>query len=112
MDLLQDFYTDRSKTSLLQIECSFSDEFLLGHAKRIGLLGERTNQETIDRLLPTIRADVFFEADRIRDANFAHFHRISEQASVEENALPLAAFLDITPEQARTLAATEYLFAD
>ncbi|MGR3343983.1 MAG: DUF5928 domain-containing protein [Paracoccaceae bacterium] len=112
MDLLQDFYRDRSKTSLLQIECSFSDEFLLGHARRTGLLGERTNQETIERLLPTIRADVYFEADRIRDANFAHFHRISELASAEENALPLAAFLDITPEQARALAATEYLFAD
>jgi len=62
--------------------------------------------------LPTIRADVYFEADRIRDANFAHYHRISEQASVDENALPLAAFLDITPERARALAATAHLFAD
>ncbi len=112
MDLLQDFYTDRSKTSLLQIECSFSDAFLPDHAKRVGLLGARTKQETIDRLLPTIRADVYFQADRIRDANFAHFHRISEQASVNENALPLASFLDITPEQARALAASTHLFAD
>ena len=112
MDLLQDFYTDRSKTSLLHIDCSFSDEFLLGHARRVGLLGERTKQDAIDRLLPTIRADVYFESDRIRDANFAHFHRISEQASADENAAPLAAFLDITREQAQALAATEHLFAD
>ncbi|MFV2002820.1 MAG: DUF5928 domain-containing protein, partial [Paracoccaceae bacterium] len=46
MDLLQDFYTDRSKTSILQIECDFSDDFLLGHARRVGLLGERTAQDT------------------------------------------------------------------
>lgn len=112
MDLLQDFYTDRSKTSLLHIDCSFSDEFLLGHARRVGLLGARTRQDAIDRLLPTIRADVHFEADRIRDANFAHFHRISEQASTGENAVSLAAFLDITSTHAPATTTTPNIFSD
>ena len=64
MDLLQDFYTDRSKTSLLQIECEFSDEYILGHAKRVGLAGERTSDDTISRVLPTVRADLYYEADQ------------------------------------------------
>ena len=112
MDLLRDFYTDRSRTCLLHVECEFTDEYLLGHARRVGLAGERTPPETIARLLPTIRADVFHEADRIRDANFPNFHEMRETATPEENALPLAKFLDITEQQAREIAATEHLFAD
>lgn len=112
MDLLRDYYTDRSKTSLLQVDCEFSDDFLLGHARRVGLAGDGTNQETIDRLLPTIRADVHFESDQIKDADFPNYYRIRECATDDENALPLAKFLDITVEQARDIGITAQLFAD
>ena len=112
IDLLQDFYSDRSVTKLLEIECDFSDEYLLGHAKRVGLAGEQTPQETLDQLLPTIRYDVVFESDRIRDANFANNYRLRESASVEENTVALAEFLSIQEDQARELASTEHLFTD
>jgi hypothetical protein len=112
IDLLQDFYSDRSVTKLLEIECDFSDEYLLGHAKRVGLAGEQTPQETLDQLLPTIRYDVVFESDRIRDANFANHYRLRESASVEENTVALAEFLSIQEDQARELASTEHLFTD
>lgn len=112
IDLMQDFYNDRSTTKMLEIQTQFSDEYLLGHARRVGLAGDRTPQETIDRLLPTIRYDVVFESDRIRDANFPHFTRIRESASADENSAPLAEFLDIPYEKAREIAATDYLYAD
>ncbi len=112
MDLLQDFYTDRSKTKLLQIECNFSDEYLRGHAKRVGLMGERTSEENAARLLPTIRSDVYFEADRIKDANFPNFYRLREWAPPEENAATLEEFLGMTPAQAYDIAAKDYLFSD
>lgn len=112
VDLMQDFYNDKAKVRLLEIECEFSDDYLIGHAKRVGLAGDRTPQETIDRLLPTIRYDVKFEGDRIRDAGFANLLRLRESASVAENTLPLAEFLDIPVEKAREIAATSYLFVD
>ncbi len=112
MDLLKDFYADRSNTKLLQIECDFSDGYLLGHASRVGLIGEQTGQDATKRLLPTIRADVYYEVDRIKDANFPSFYRIKEKSSVTENALSLAEFLNITKEQAQDIAATAHLFAD
>ncbi|MEE9429312.1 MAG: DUF5928 domain-containing protein [Paracoccaceae bacterium] len=112
MDLLSDFYTDRSKTKLLQIECEFSDDYLLGHAKRVGLIGDQTSDQASARLLPTIRADVFHEVDQIKDANFPNFYRIKEKASAAENARPLAEFLNITLEQAQSVAETAHLFAD
>jgi len=112
MDLLQDFYTDRSKTSLLQIECDFSDDYILGHAKRVGLAGEQTGEETISRLLPTIRSDLYYEADQIKDAKFPNFYRLKEKASPDENVLPLAAFLNITEEQAHDVVSLDHLFSD
>ncbi len=53
-----------------------------------------------------------FESDRLRDAGFEGFYRIRQSASLAENTVPLAEFLDIPPETAREIAATEHLFVD
>lgn len=112
VDLMQDFYNDKAKVRLLEIECDFSDSYLLGHAKRVGLASDTTPRETLDRLLPTIRYDVRFESDRLRDAGFSNMLRLRQSASVAENTVPLAEFLDIPMDKAREIAATEYLFVD
>ncbi len=112
IDLMRDFCSDRSTTRLLEIECTFTDAYLIGHAKRTGLAGEHTTQETLNRLLPTIRYDLRHESDRIRDADFEYLHRIHQDARPEENAVPLAAFLSIPEASAREIAAMDHLFAD
>ncbi len=112
LDLMQDFYNDRSKTSLLEIECDFTDEYLIGHAKRVGLAGERASEETIKTLMPTVRRDMLYESDAIRDAGFANHYQVKQSASVAENTEKLAEFLDISQEKAHDIAATEYLFVD
>ena len=111
-DLMQDFYNDKAKVRLLEIDCDFTDDYLIGHARRVGLAGDRTPQEVIDRLLPTIRYDVRFESDRIRDAGFTGFARIRQSATAAENSVPLAEFLGIPIEKARQIMASEYLFVD
>ncbi len=112
LELIEDFYADRSKTALLEIECDFSDEYLSGHAKRVGLAGAQTSDETMAQLLPTIRYDVLFESDRLRDNEFAGHHIIREHANVAENASTLEAFLNVDLEVAERIAATPHLFVD
>ncbi|HGG05806.1 MAG TPA: glycosyl transferase [Aliiroseovarius sp.] len=112
VDMMQDFFSDRSMTRLLEVESQFSDEYLLGHAMRVGLAGERTPQEAIDRLLPTIRSDVLFESDRIRDAGFEEYYCLREVSSVDDNSKALSGFLSLPQEKAREIAETEGLFAD
>ncbi|MEM8577570.1 MAG: DUF5928 domain-containing protein [Pseudomonadota bacterium] len=112
MDLLQDFASDRSVTRMLEVECGFSDDYLIGHAMRVGLAGEQTGAETLERLIPTIRGDIHFESDQIRDADFEHLSRMREAAEVDDNAKALAKFLSIGPDQARQIADADYLFAD
>ncbi|MBV7408070.1 DUF5928 domain-containing protein [Maritimibacter sp. DP1N21-5] len=112
LELMKDFHADRSKTRLLEIETEFTDDWILGHAMRVGLAGERTPQEAIDRLIPTIRQDFYYESDRIRDASFDEMYIMRENASVEENAEALAKFLSIPEERALEIAGTKDFFGD
>lgn len=112
VDLMQDFAGDKSTVRLLEVECEFSDDYLMGHARRVGLAGDQTPQEVMDRLLPTIRYDVRFESDKIRDADFINMLRIRELATPDENAVALATFLDISMDKAREIAETKYLYVD
>ncbi len=112
IELIQDFRQDRSGLRVLEIDCTFTDDYLVGHARRVGLAGPHTPVTAMEQLLPTIRYDVKFESDRLRDLNLAWHSRLRQTGSVEDNALVLAGFLDIPVETARDIAATDYLFVD
>ena len=112
LDLFKDFYSDRSETRLLEIDCLYTDDYLEGHAKRVGLAAEHTSPDTFRTLVPTIRNDVFREMELIRDQNFPEFHRIREKASHEENAGPLADFLGLDRAKALEIVSTDHLFVD
>lgn len=112
LDLIQDFYSDRSRTRLLQVECIFSDSYLSGHARRVGLAGEATSQQSLDRLLPTIRNDILFESDRLRDANLDHHMILRQTNEPAVNLEKLQNFLSISAEQADRILQTDHLFAD
>ena len=112
LDLLNDFASDRSVTRILEIECQFTENYLIGHAMRVGLAGEQTSSDTLDRLLPTIRNDMVYESDRIRDAQFENLSLMREAAEPEANVEALSAFLSIPADKAQKIVETEYLFAD
>lgn len=112
IDLLEDFCRDRAVTRLLDVECQFSDDYLIGHASRVGLAGDHTPTETLNAILPTIRLDIEHESDRIHDAGFANLGRVRETDSPDANARVLAEFLSLPQDKAIEIAQTEHLFAD
>ncbi|MES2539400.1 MAG: DUF5928 domain-containing protein [Pseudomonadota bacterium] len=112
IELIQDFRQDRSRMRLLEIECDFTDDYLRGHARRVGLASPDTPLASMELLLPTIRHDVKFESDRLRDLDFSGHYRMRQVAGVAENAAALAEFLGVPAEQAQEIAATDYLFVD
>ncbi|MFS4580988.1 DUF5928 domain-containing protein [Phaeobacter sp. C3_T13_0] len=112
LELMQDFCADRAVTRILQIECTLSDEYLRGHAERIGLAGQQTSSIALERLLPTIRNDIQHESDRIRDVGFDHHSLIRESDSDEQIAEQLMPFLALDRDAALALARTEHLFTD
>jgi len=78
----------------------------------VGLAGDHTKPDALRRLLPTIRNDVLFESETIRDAGFANHSQIREWETAEQNARALADFLQVPPETALDVAHTDHLFAD
>ena len=89
LDLLHDFCRDRSTTRMLEIECSFTDDYLTGHAMRVGLAGEQTPAETLERLLPTIRGDTTFRerpASATPNSSNTTIMRESDQRRTERRA--------------------------
>ncbi len=79
---------------------------------RVGLAGEQTPDETLERLLPTIRADMVFESDRIRDAEFENHNILREGDHTDQHASAIAPFLDVPHDKALEIAQTDHLFAD
>ncbi len=112
LDLLQDFEADRSTTRILEVECQFSEEDLIGHAMRVGLAGEQTSRQALARLLPTIQNELVFESDRINDAGFTHLVRMAESATDNINAQAMASFLSVPHDQAQEITRQEGLFAN
>ena len=112
IDVLDDFYGDRATIKTMEIACSFTNDYIRGHAIRSGIANENSSEDALARLVPTVRQDLAFESDRIRDRNFPHLYSISDKHSPEDNMMQISAFLDISEEKARQIAETPYLFSD
>lgn len=111
-DMIQDFYADRSRTRLLEIDCDMSDEYLEGHAMRVGLAGEQTSASARQKLLPTLRRDIAAETDRIRDQELEEHFVLSETAPRDRQISAITAFLRIPEDTANQILDTPHLFAD
>lgn len=112
IDLLQDLLADPCHVRVLDVECSFSDDYLAGHAQRVGLVGAEVPETVMQGLLPTLRHDLAYERTRLRDAVASDYHRISETRSTEENADQLAEFLETDIGSAARIAETETLYGN
>lgn len=112
LDLIEDFYSDRCQTRLLEVQCEMSDAYLQGHAIRNGLAGEQTPEAGFQALLPTIRQDIARESDCIRDKEFEHHYRLRQWEERARQIRAMANFLRIDDEAAGRILDTECLFVD
>ncbi len=112
IDVLDDFYGDRATVKTLEVACSFTNDYIRGHAIRSGIANENSSEDALARLVPTVRQDLAFESDRIRDRNFPHLYSISDKNGPEENMMQISAFLDVGEDKAHQIAETPYLFSD
>ncbi|CUH15526.1 Core-2/I-Branching enzyme [Jannaschia seosinensis] len=111
-DLLEDLHADRATIRTLLIDCDYDADYLRGHAGRLGLIGDRTPDSTVARLMPTLKQDFATESACIRESGLPGIHVIQQNAPPEANADVLTRLLDIAPETGLALARTPYLFED
>lgn len=110
--VIEDLTNDRCAARILEVECGLSDDFLIGHARRIGVVGDAPSPEMLSRVLPTLRQDIRRESDRLREAGFAAHHRLRESAHPDENARAVAAFARVSHDAAHQVVTTDGLFSD
>ena len=96
--LISDFASDRNTTRSLEINCEFDDQYILGHARRIGLISDHNAVETFVKLLPSIKNDLKKEIGSIGDLKLEFAYKIDEKGVVQRNANELSRFAHITME--------------
>lgn len=112
LDLMRELSDNADEARLLEVESAIGDDYLAGHARRLGLANGNTPGSTMERLLVTLRHDLAAESERIRKAGFRHHYRLRENAPVDEGAGALARFLDLDEDRAREIATAENLFTE
>ena len=70
---------------VLEVDVDFDDVYVLGHAKRVGLVAENTPVGTLVGLLPSVKNDLRYELEALRDCGFANYFRIIEGDTVTRN---------------------------
>ncbi|WP_037312961.1 DUF5928 domain-containing protein [Ruegeria halocynthiae] len=112
LDIIQDFCADQAKAHVLEIECEYTDDYLIGHARRVGLAGEHSPKESVAHLIPALKNSLTHESEQIREAGFDGYLRIRETSPRSENEAAVAEFLDVSQDKAQAVMRLDYLFAD
>ncbi|EEE38648.1 EpsK domain protein [Rhodobacteraceae bacterium KLH11] len=112
LEVIQDFCADQAHTRVLEIECEYSDDYLTGHAQRVGLAGQSSPTEAIARLLPTLRNALAYESELIRDTKTDGSFYLRQTADQSENETAIAEFLGISADKAKAVMQLDYLFID
>jgi len=84
----------------------------LSHAKRVGLVAENTPVGTLVGLLPSVKNDLCYELEALRDSDFANYFRLVQGNSVTRNGEALASFANMSTESAQSIASKTWMFND
>ncbi|MEO0991968.1 MAG: DUF5928 domain-containing protein, partial [Pseudomonadota bacterium] len=112
MDIVQDLAGSPAEVRVLDIACRFSEDYLAGHAERIGLVPAAAPASIMADLIPVLQQGVHQEARALRMAGLPGYARLEEGGDNARNAMALAGFLDIPRDLAAEIAEDDHLFAD
>ena len=111
-DLIEDCVMAGVKLRVLEIRTDFSDDYLAGHARRVGMAGETTPAPAMAALVPAIRRKFRLESDRMAQAAWDAHAFVTEHMQGAELSEALARFLAVPVAVAGRIAETPHLFAD
>ncbi|WP_316013326.1 DUF5928 domain-containing protein [Roseobacter sp. HKCCA0434] len=109
-DALRDLQGDQCILRVLEIATEIDDEYLLGHAHRVGLLPPEAGLAEAGPLLRTLDRQWRDDSDALRDLGLAHFYAIGPRDDEDVVAERIARFLDIPTDRARKLVRDDLIF--
>ena len=111
IDAIRDFAADGCTLRVLEIEPDISDDWLAGHAERIGLGVPESNGPMHASLMATLRQNIADEQAELRDLGLAHLSRIREGAAPGQMSRAIAEACTISIDAAARIARQDDLFA-
>jgi len=104
LETLADFAGDRCRLRVLDVGCAFSDEYLFGHAQRVGLADAKTSADLTAALTAALRNNIRVDREVLQEMNLPELYMVHEKSGMDENAVALAAFLKIPQHRAEKIA--------
>lgn len=112
VDAVEDFARDGCDLRVLEIDCDISDDWLSGHAERVGLGSPADQGDLRESVMRALRQNIDDEQTTIRDFKLTHHYRIAQSMEPGRMARPIADAFAISVDAGAKLARTQHLFED
>lgn len=110
LDAVRDIRDDPCGLRVMELRTDIDDEYLLGHAKRAGLLPEEAQLSDCRPLIQTLDQQFRDDSNALRDLGLTHFYALSTTDSADLAGEQIARFLDIPFGDGRDFAIAEMPF--
>lgn len=110
IDALRDIRDDQCNLRVMELRTDIDDDYLLGHAKRAGLLPDEARLEDCMPLIRTLDRQFRDDSNALRDLGLAHFYTLNLHDSADLAGEQIARFLDIPFKNGREMAVAEMPF--
>ena len=104
LETLADFAGDRCEMRVLDVQCSFDDGYLVGHAQRIGLADSNVSPEMGGSLTTALRGNIRTDQETLHEMGLPALYTLGETADAETNGVALAYFMKISTRRAEEIA--------
>ncbi len=103
LDTIKDFADDQCQLRVLDVKCDFDNDYLVGHAHRIGLADDNISPEMSNSLITALQNNIQSDQDSLQEMGLPVLYTISESASDEANSVALAYFMKIRTPRAEKI---------
>lgn len=112
LDAIKDFASDGCRLRVLELTCELSDDWLSGHAERVGLGNAQDQGDLRANLMTTLRQNIEDEQSDIREMNLPNHIRVGQGDEAGKLARPFAEAFNVSIDLGAKLARTPHLFED
>ena len=112
LEAINDLAGDGCQIRLLELHCEMSDDWLSGHAERIGLGTASDQGDLRGNIMVALRQNIRDEETNIRDLNLPVHIRVKDSDDLASLARPFAGAFGISVDAGAALARTPNLFED
>jgi len=106
LDTLADIASDRCEMRVLDIDCHLDNNYLVGHAQRIGLTDKNASEQMTNSLVSALRNNIRADHDSLQEMGLADLSLVTQNLTADKNALALGRFMKIRTMHAEEIAKT------